>query len=71
MPGRSFAPAEGEDYRDFCTQPDCPVCTIWQHADETDDAWRARIGALYRSIRIQHRKGFKRAKRRKKHAQAE
>lgn len=39
----------GEDYRDLCTDPDCPVCTLWQRPEESMEQWKTRIREAYRA----------------------
>lgn len=43
------ASADGNDFRDICKDgPDCACCSLWRRPDETDAAWRSRLGRIYR-----------------------
>ena len=45
----------GEDYRDFCTDPECLACTLWQRPDETYETWAARIWRHFNAGSWRHR----------------
>jgi hypothetical protein len=48
--GNGRAACEGERYHDLCADPAaCPCCSLWRRPDETEDAWKARIRAIFRA----------------------